>query len=74
MAVRSNTFDPFMDISLEVNQASSLEKALDAFTKSCLDGLGWLRLFIEANTSGGPTNTSARSVSRRWTRPRRLGT
>jgi len=30
----SNTFDPFMDISLEVNNASTLEKALDAFTKS----------------------------------------
>ncbi|CAL1152506.1 unnamed protein product, partial [Cladocopium goreaui] len=30
----SNTFDPFMDISLEVKNASTLEKALDAFTKS----------------------------------------
>ncbi|CAK9021553.1 unnamed protein product [Durusdinium trenchii] len=30
----SNTFDPFMDISLEVSKASTLEKALDAFTTS----------------------------------------
>jgi len=30
----SNTFDPFLDLSLEVRNAASLEKALEAFTKS----------------------------------------
>eukprot|EP00408_Alexandrium_pacificum_P008140 CAMPEP_0171226920 /NCGR_PEP_ID=MMETSP0790-20130122/37573_1 /TAXON_ID=2925 /ORGANISM="Alexandrium catenella, Strain OF101" /LENGTH=635 /DNA_ID=CAMNT_0011693003 /DNA_START=83 /DNA_END=1991 /DNA_ORIENTATION=- len=30
----SNTFDPFLDLSLEVRNASTLEKALEGFTKS----------------------------------------
>eukprot|EP00232_Nephroselmis_pyriformis_P018142 CAMPEP_0182895866 /NCGR_PEP_ID=MMETSP0034_2-20130328/25936_1 /TAXON_ID=156128 /ORGANISM="Nephroselmis pyriformis, Strain CCMP717" /LENGTH=402 /DNA_ID=CAMNT_0025029715 /DNA_START=59 /DNA_END=1264 /DNA_ORIENTATION=+ len=35
----SNTFDPFLDLSLEINKASTLNKALQAFTiQEVLDG------------------------------------
>jgi ubiquitin carboxyl-terminal hydrolase 36/42 len=35
----SNTFDPFLDISLEINRAGSVEKALERFTcREYLDG------------------------------------
>ncbi|CAE8616791.1 unnamed protein product, partial [Polarella glacialis] len=30
----SNTFDPFLDVSLEVHNAATLEKALEGFTRS----------------------------------------
>ena len=74
-------------LGCEVNNASTLEKALDAFTKSSMAGeVQWLiavqpgipraqtisKLKSKVNSSVVPTNTSARNVNRRSLPPRRL--
>lgn len=47
----SSTYDPFLDLSLEINKASSLQRALNHFTApEILDGdnrLAPIRLSIE---------------------------